>query len=861
MLRNLCSFLATLLLVAIFLPSCKSDDKPVYKDSTASTEERVEDLISRMTLEEKLAQFKSGTDTTQMPHGVGSLGFMNNNLDAHAAAEEYNAVQRYLMNSTRLGIPAVRSGEGIFAYMGNGASAFPQSIAIASTWDTTLLQEMATAIRKEIKSRGIRRVLSPVVNLARDVRWGRTGETYGEDPYLSARMGVTYAKTMEDYGMLTMTKHFVANMGLEGRFGAPVHFSERLLRENYFPAFKACFVEGGSRSVMMAYNTLDGIPCCMHKWLIEDILRGEWGFDGYVSADGGGMQIVYEQYGVAETQEELTARAVKAGCDRSDFHTQYLEGALEQGLITEADIDRMLRRILTVRFDLGLFEDPYVDPAKAEAINDCQEHRDLALKLARKSVTLLKNENNILPFDKETINKVAVLGPCADWLLINHYGGWGRKEVTLLDGLKNTYPDKTFIYERGAELAYMSQTPIEPEYLTTPEGKPGIKAEYFKNRKLEGEAAYTETVSQINFNWKEGAPNQMPDDGFSIRYTGKLKSPGTGVYKLGATVDDGVRVWIDDKLVLDMWFGGNRRMVEADFEFEEGRTYDLKMEYYDDYHLAYAQLGWDRDPYHNISKAVEAAQQADAVVIAVGMKDDENEDRADLDLNPEQEALIREVAKTGKPVAVIILTGTVITMHDWIDDVPAVIQAWYPGEEGGNALAETLFGDNVPAGKLPVTIPQVTGQVPMNYNHLPYKTRDTYVGIGTDPQFAFGHGLSYTTFAYSNLKLSSESIASTDNITISVDVKNTGKRNGDEIVQLYLHDEIASISRPVKYLAGFKRISLKAGESQTVTFNVKPDQLGLYDENMQWVVEPGTFKVMVGSASDDIRQESSFTVK
>jgi len=435
----------------------------------------------------------------------------------------------------------------------------------------------------------------------------------------------------------------------------------------------------------------------------------------------------------------------------------------------------------------------------------------------------------------------------------------------VLEGIKTIVPDANVFYEKGAEIGYYAYPAIHPDRFTTTRKREvvqGLKGEYFDNGDLTGEPVFTRIDETIEFDWDYGSPGEgIPDDHFSVRWTGKLISPASGKYMIGANVDDGLRVYLDNKLVLDAWRGGARRLEEAEIQLEEDRTYDIRVEYYEGTYGSYISLGWDVDPYINIPKAVELAKTSDAAVIVVGSMSAENADRAILNLNRPQEELIKAVGATGTPTVVVLQTGNIITMRNWIDATPAIIEAWYPGEEGGNAIAEVLFGNVNPCGKLPITIPKEIGQVPLNYNHLPFKPKDAYIGVGNDPQFPFGHGLSYTSFAYSNLKLSSKQINISENIRISADIKNTGTVAGDEIVQLYIKDKIASVVRPVKELKGFDKIGLEPGETKNVTFELSPELLSMYDLNMDFVVEPGEFEVMIGSSSEDIRLSSAFFVR
>ncbi|MBV6652227.1 MAG: glycoside hydrolase family 3 protein, partial [Mameliella sp.] len=421
---------------------------PIYKDTSYTYEKRAYDLIQRMTLDEKIAQLQNGMRITKPGgFGVGSFGFMSKDADITFSVNQYNTYQRAQIGNTRLGIPATRSGEGLFAYMGNGSTSFPSPIGIAASFNPHLQEEVASVLARELKSRGVRRVLAPVVNLTRDPRWGRTNETYGEDPYLSGQMGAAYVRVMEAAGLSTMIKHFVANMGLDGQFTGPVHFSERHLREYYFPAFKSC-IEAGASSVMMAYNNLNDIPCATNPWLIKDILKGEWGLEGYVSTDGESSNFIMESAGIYKTKKDLTVALMKAGCDKSspsDFFDEPLREAINEGLVTETRLDDAVRRLVLQKLESGLFETPYADPAEAVRLNNHPDHRVVAQKAAKQALVLLKNENNCLPFPK-SVKKVAVIGPLADWLIVGHYGGFGRKEITVLDGVKALLPNVEMQY-------------------------------------------------------------------------------------------------------------------------------------------------------------------------------------------------------------------------------------------------------------------------------------------------------------------------------------------------------------------------------------------------------------------------------
>lgn len=849
---------------------CNAQNKlEIYKNTSKSIEERVNDLSARMSLEEKLQLLTSISDTSKMGDKTpGWLGFMDNGSSPKKTAENYNKIAKYMKTKTKYGIVALRNAEGIFAYMGNGSTAFPQPLGQAAAWEPALIASVAGVLGEEMKSRGVRMLLSPVLNIGRDPRWGRTGETYGEDPFLISKMGVAYIKTMEAKGLATTMKHFAGNTGHDGKFGASVFYSERYYREYEFPAYEAAVKEGKTQAVMMAYNTGDGIPFAQNNWMMNTYLKGELGFKGVIMSDGGGLKLIKEAFGVDTNDVDIVAKCINAGCDWALDDPKYyytaLLKAVKSGLVSEKTVTESVKRTLRIMFKTGVYDNPYVNPDYAEKINDCAAHRAVALDVAKKTTILLKNENNTLPFSKN-IKNILVTGQLGNKLLINHYSGWGRKEITVLDGIKNLLPNATINYKIGAHVGYCYFPAIETLHFSTLENgitKQGLKAEYFSNNKLSGIPEYIQTDPNIDFDWKLDSPKNLPKDNFSVRWTGKIKAPYSGVFTFGANADDGLTVFINNKLIVDMQYGTqNSIFVEkGKIYLEKGKEYDFRAEFIENGQKAYVHLGWDANPFVNIPAALEAAKSADAIVAVVGMYDDENGDRAILNLDEAQEQLIIELSKLEKPLAVVLQTGNIITMRRWADKVPAILHAWYPGEEGGNAIAQTLFGVNNPSAKLPITIPFETGQVPLTYNRFPGKDTkavdrgiDKFFDVGNEPMFYFGHGLSYTTFEYSNVKFSKNTLTENDSIVITLDIKNTGKMAGDEIVQLYIHDILASVSRPVQELKAFGKVSLASGQTKTISLKLKGEQLKFYDINMKKVFESGDVEVMIGASSNDIR--------
>jgi beta-glucosidase len=870
------SAIALIFCLAVQVFAQSPQGKPQYLNPKAPIEERVNDLLSRMSIEEKVAQLQCtlrkiewGQNLTV--NGLGGVGPLLRSYVAREAAEKGNEIQKLAVEKTRLHIPVIIHDEALHGLIGNGATSFPQAIGLAATWDTDLVAKVAAVIGKETRARGIRQVLSPVVNMARDVRWGRVEETYGEDPYLQSRMAVAFCKNIEAEGVITTPKHFVANVGDGGRDSYPIFFSERELREVYFPPFKAAFQEGNAWSVMAAYNAINDLPCSANKWLLTDVLRKEWGFEGFVVSDYGSVAGIVNMHFVAATPKEGAIKAVEAGLDMElpdiYFYGKPLLEAAKDGSVSRRALDTAVRNVLRAKFRLGLFENPYVDPEAAAAINDTPEHRALARQAAREAIVLLRNDGNVLPLKKE-IKSIAVIGPNADVVKLGGYSGFGMKTVSILEGIRNKLGSTVNVtYEKGCDIGFSSLPPIPSDYLVPPDAKPGehgLRGEYFKNMTLSGPPALVRIDKQVNFEWAMGSPDStIPPDRFSARWTGKLLPAVSGTYRVGASTDDGLRLYIDGKVLIDSWFDRGATLDAVTLKLEAGHAYDARMEYYEDGGWAYASLVWDlkRETIPGIQAAVDAAKKADAAVVAVGIIEGEGSDRANLDLPGDQELLIKSVVETGTPTVVVLANGSAVTMRSWIDKVPGILDVWYPGEEGGNAIADALFGDYSPGGKLPITFPQFVGQVPLYYNHKPTGRGDNYADMSGKPLFPFGFGLSYTTFAYSDLQVSPKQIAPNGKVQVSVDVRNTGDRAGDEVVQLYLRDPIASVTRPVKELKGFRRISLAPGEKKTVTFELAKKELEFLDAKMDYVVEPGMIEVMVGSSSDDIRAKSSFEIK
>jgi beta-glucosidase len=734
---------------------------PDYRNPNLPIEQRVADLLKRMTLEEKVGQLtmvRRGNfgilDTTGKFNDTNARQAFrqmfgpDSKINPRDAAILRNAVQRYLREKTPLGIPALFMGEALHGFMENGSTSFPQALGLSSTWDLDLVQQAFTAIADEMASAGDNQAFSPVLNLARDPRWGRTEETYGEDPYLAARMGVAAIEGLQGHDfmidrhhVLATAKHFAAYEESEGgRNLAPANFSERVLRDIFFEPFRAAVEEARAGSIMAAYNEIDGIPCHVNSWLLNRVLRQEWGFQGYVTSDGGGLQMLISLHHVAANNADAARMALEAGVDYDLSDGSVYNTLVEQvqaGRVPESEVDKAVARVLAAKFRLGLFENPYVDPDYAERIRNSPDHQKLALKAAQEAIVLLKNEGKLLPLDLKKLKTIAVLGPNAADV---HLGGYSRepaRSVSILEGIRNRVG-------------------------------PGVKVLYAEGCKIT-----------------------------------------TGV--------QGWRAWYVDKV----------EVPDAKSQLE------------------------------SIQAATEVARKADAAIVVVGENESTNReawsekhlgDRDSLDLIGYQEQLVQAVVGTGTPTVVFLINGRPLSINYVAAHVPAILEGWYLGQEGGTAAANVLFGDVNPGGKLPVTFPRSVGQLPAYYNHKPSLER-SYLLTNSKPLFPFGYGLSYTTFRFENLRVQPGVIGAGGTAMVSVDVLNTGNREGDEVPQFYIHQRVSPVTQPVMQLRGFRRITLKPGEKKTVEFKLTPDLLSILDLDMRRVVQPGVFDLMVGPSS------------
>ncbi len=856
-----------------------------WLDTSASFETRAAALVAQMTLEEKAAQMQNAAPAIERL-GVPAYDWWNEGL--HGVA---------------------RAGQ---------ATVFPQAIGLAATFDVPLMGQVATTISDEARAKHHQFIRegshgryqgltfwSPNINIFRDPRWGRGQETYGEDPYLTARMGVAFVHGLQGddpvYRKLDATaKHLAVHSGPEAdRHHFDARPSKRDLYDTYLPAFEALVKEGQVDAVMGAYNRVYGESASASHFLLRDVLRRDWGFKGYVVSDCWAIVDIWKHHKIVPTREAAAALAVKNGTELEcgqEYAT--LPAAVKQGLISEAEIDEAVTQLFIARMRLGMFDPPErVKWARIPAsVNQAPAHDALALKAAQESLVLLKNDG-VLPLSRN-LKRIAVVGPTADdtMALLGNYFGTPAAPVTILQGIRDAAKGVEVRYARGVDLVEgrddPSATPlIEATYLRPSVDSPerGLRGEYFRTADLSGTPALVRTDAQIGFRWDRGSPTDnllargeaapgqgIPNDNFSIRWSGQLLPPVSGRYRIEAAADDGYRLYVDGKRVLDHWTTSDRLQGDGvDLDLEAGRAYEVKLEYFDAERDAGVRLGWRmpgaKPPFE---EALDAARNADVVVFVGGLTGDvEGEemkvnypgfaggDRTDLRLPAPQRALLEALRATGKPV-VMVLTGGSAMAVEWAQaNLPAIMMSWYPGQRGGTAVGQALFGDTNPGGRLPVTFYKADQAMPA-FDDYTMEGR-TYRYFRGTPLYPFGHGLSYTSFDYGKLRLDAPRIPADGQLKVQVDVANTGERAGDEVVQLYVRRVDAAPGDAQQALRGFQRVQLAPGERRTVAFDLDTTQaLRQYDEaRAAYVVPPGAYEVRVGSSSADARVQARFTVE
>lgn len=865
-------------------------NQPIYKNPKYSIDERVEDLLKRMTPEEKFWQcFMIPGDVSELAagkykHGIfglqvsagsqqegaaGQLLQYNTTEGLQILGEKINRLQKHFVENTRLGIPMLPFDEALHGLIRKGATAFPQSIAFAASFDTSLVKELANAIALETKSVGIRQILSPVINLANDVRWGRVEETYGEDPFLTTMVGNSFMKMFEQNNVITTPKHFVANVGEGGRDSYPIHWSERYLEETHLVPFKYAFQKTGSRSVMTAYNLLNGRPATASKWLLQQKLKDEWDFKGFIISDAsavGGPTVLHM---TAKDYEDASAQAMNAGLDVI-FQTEYKHYELfsppfYDGRISNERIDDAVRRVLRAKFELGLFEQPYIDLSQIISKEQLKKHAAIAEKMAMSSMVLLKNEKNILPIKNQHKNILLV----GEEAVLGHLGGYagpGNDVVTIVDGMQKHPNSKSLNvqYQPGISKNDQNWEIIPPSYLTTKNEK-GLMGYYFNNPDLKGNPIASRIDEQINFGWSlyPPIPEKQKRDFYSVRWEGMLKAPQSGVYQIALKGNQGYRLYINDTLKVDQWNRHSYSLDPVAIQFTQDQLYKLKIEFREMTGNAFIQLLWDLPRQKSIEayhKALAAVEKNDLIIVAAGIKEGEFNDRALLSLEGNQVDFIKAAAQLGKPIVVLLVGGSAITMSDWMNDVSSILQVWYPGEQGGNAIAKILFGDESPSGKLPITFPIHEAQLPLTYNHQPTGRADYYGNFSGEPLFEFGYGLTYSNFEWQDLKTDKSIYSTKDTIIVTCSIQNIGKYPASEVTQLYVHDQVASVARPVIELKGFQKTRLSVGEKRVLQFKLPVSELSLLNENNKWVVEPGEFRIMIGNSSKHLPLKMNITV-
>ncbi len=857
------NWLSRTLCVAIcLLPSCiaaqpsQSAYVPLYLDPTLPVSARVDDLLARMTLEEKTSQL------VNQSRGIPRLGI-----------PEYDWWSEALHGVARAGT----------------ATVFPEPVGLAATFDAPLIHNMAVAIGTEARAKheqavrsGHRDIMegldfwSPNVNIFRDPRWGRGQETYGEDPFLTGRMGIAFVTGLQGddpryYRVISTPKHFAVHSGPEpARHSMDVRVSKHDIEDTYLPAFRATVIEGAAGSVMCAYNRVNGEPACANTFLLEDTLRGAWNFTGYVVSDCDAISDIFKGHGFTKSAAEAAAVSLKKGTDNecADFFTKattnsdyvkYMD-AVQQGLLSERDIDTALRRLLVARFRLGVFDPPAMVPYShiPESEIDSPSHRDLALTAARESMVLLKNDG-VLPLNPH-VTRIAVVGPLADSLRVleGNYNGTPSRSVSALDGIRKQFASAQVTFVPGTNLL-RPETVVPASLLTTSSGKPGLIGEYFAGNGFSGTPQTTRLDAVVDLDLSDSGRSALtPPAGlsdFSVRWTGFLKPTESGTYRIGL-IGAMHRLWVDNKLVVDDFELHDIEPTTKTVRLEKGHRYSLKIEY--GAGGPGTKLVWYRVLEDATREAVASAKQADVIVAVVGITSQlEGEemkvelpgfkggDRTSLDLPSEEETLLEGLGATGKPLVVVLMNGSALSINWAAKHANAIVEAWYSGEEGGTAIAQTLAGENNPAGRLPVTFYKGVDQLPP-FEDYSMKNR-TYRYFEGEPLYPFGFGLSYSKFAYSNLKLSASELDAGNMLGVEVDVANTDSRDGDEVVELYLNFP-KTAGAPLRALRAFSRVHLSAGVKQHVTFSLQPRDLSYVNEGGDRIVGSGEYQISVGGA-------------
>lgn len=839
-----------------------ADQKPLYLDYTKPVKARVSDLLSRMTLEEKLLQMSSRISSPIKRLGIP--GFLWSSAgDGHC-----------------VGVP-----------VGETATIFPVPIAQAASWDKNIVHKLADVMSDEVRARVNGNVpkatltfWAPVIEMARDPRWGRTEECYGEDPYLTSQLGLSFVRGLQgdDPRYLKATagpKHFALNNEEWDRHNGTSDVDDQLLHEYYLRPYQSMVQQGKVLQIMAAYNRLNGVPCIANKKLLTDILRGQWGYEGNIVSDCNGIRDLFEGHKYVASVQEAIALAINAGMDIEcgDCFRDHLTETVKMGLVSLAAIDTAVYRILIPRFKLGLYDPPEMVPYSKipHSVIDSREHRAVAKEAAQKTIVLLKNENHLLPLDINKIKSIAVIGPNAAVAQLGGYTGGHSKAISPLQGIKNRLDSTKVYYVKGTEVKIT--LPVIPSKYLIPagakSGEHGLKGEYFNNVDCSGEPVLTRIDPIIDFKFGKTAPiPNLPATYYSIRWTGDFVAPSTGTYFIGGEFDDAIKMYLNGKLLIDRTLNRNKSSEVAKIEIEAGKKYALKLEYTQQWYNAEVKLSGAPQDANKFKEAVDAARKADVAIVVLGTDETvekEGVDRPDLNLPGDQEDLVKAVFKANPKTIVVLQNGSTMSVTWLKDNVPAIFETWYNGEEGGNALADVIFGDYNPAGRLPLTFYKTTENFPSFSDYDIRKGRTYMYGKNSKDNskisevlYPFGFGLSYTQFSYGKLNIPNKQIDANGNVKARITVKNIGIRAGDEVVQLYAHDEKSSVLRPEKQLVCFERIHLLPNESKVVELKFPAKDLAFWNvATNSFFVEPGTFKLMVGSSSEEIRSTGEIAIK
>jgi beta-glucosidase len=877
--------------VLLLLQSC-GNDSSVYKDPSKPVAQRVENLLKQMTLEEKVAQLDM-LDASSILESTSAISIekmdrmMKNNTfgSVHdiypVSAGLSNDIQKYVREQTRLGIPPIIIEEALHGYQGAGSTTFPIPLANASTWDTALMYRIGRVIGSEARAHGVHLVLSPNLDLAREPRWGRVEETFGEDVWLSSRMAVNIIKGIQgnslkdDDAAIAEPKHFgVHGIPENGSNLSPVYIGEREARSTHLYIFEKAIKEAHAHGIMAAYHEIDGVPVAGNRWLLTDVLRNEWGFNGFVISDLGAIALQYNKHFTAATEEDAIAASINAGINMQfyDFtHEKFAAGVIEgvkSGKISQVTLDRAVGEILQMKFELGLFDNPYTDTTLVAKIHHSPEHRQLAYDAARSSIVLLKNDNNTLPARRD-VKRIAVVGRLANVSSLGGYSPRGAHGVTIIEALKKRFGDTVEIDWLNGDIS-PNFTDIPTSAFSRAEGKgEGLDVEYFNNLDFSGKPSYATVEPGLSHYW----PNLSPAPGiniepFAVRFTGKIHVNTSGLYEFSLIADNYGRLYLDGKLLLDNWddkFTGVT--TTAQIYLEKGREISVVSEYGKVNDFAGQRIKWRYVGGASLDetnrRTTQTVSKADLVLVVVGESSDEvgeSKDKQDLHLHRIDIDMVKAAAASGKPVTTILLNGRPLILNEINDVSQAIVEAWFAGEAGGDAILDVVFGDYNPSGKLTMSFPKSMGQLPVYYSRKPSASR-TFIDGSTEPLYAFGHGLSYSTFEYSNLSVTPDNPDVNSNITVSLDVQNVSRTDGVEVVQMYVRDLVSSVTTPVKALKGFSRVSLAAGEKKKIEMTLTPEHLSLLNMEMKRVTEPGEFEIMIGSSSADLRLKTTVKVK